>query len=590
MHTAHTGARHNGVQSRLSTVTTNVKRSLLVVGFSVVASGCATYGKGVEKALTEVEQGQFVAAEQSFKKALDAQGNDRLLYHLELGVVKHLQNDFAASNAMLEQAERIAEQLETTSVTDTMTVMMSNPRQGPYGGADFEKVYINYYKALNYFGMAEQATNRSDYLSALEGARIESRRLIIRLNNLNTLKGTYAEQAEKDDQLFNKILKIFEKLQGNLVDMDQLQYRDDAMAHYLTGISFEMNGEYDNARISYEKAAKSYEGGFVKQFRLDEEMTEQAWFDAIRMMYKDGLNTKARKARKDKLSPQRQAELKRWLSDDFAQLVVLEHKGLAPQRREMNLSLSTNPTLKALELTPYAFATDRYQLAWFYLLYADKNFVDALANYLDAMEVGIALNSFTKTQTLGPLWDTAVDLGVINAIGGSTRVTVPYYRPAKPLGASQLKINDTTVPMIKASNPAQMGIQEQMTRSSTDIQLALARAVLKGLTADTVGKAGGFMSMVGSVGKLTAQLTDAAETRNWLLLPQDIRVRRVLVEPGQHELELNSQLHGKQKHHSSITMDVKAGDIRLWRVRSLPAPATGANVPVEEPVLQTAEN
>ncbi|GGY49334.1 hypothetical protein GCM10011297_22710 [Bacterioplanes sanyensis] len=588
MHTAN----HGRPTQPASRFFTTLKRTLIVTGLGIMATGCATYGKGVEQALSEVEQGQYVAAEASFKKTLDAEGNDRLLYHLELGVVKHLQNDFAASNELLEQASRIAEDLETTSVTDTMAVMMSNPRQGPYSGADFEKVYINYYKALNYFGLAQQAQTRTEYLAALEGARIESRRLIIRLNDLNTRKGTYAEQAEKDDQLFNKILKIFEKLQGNLVDMDQLQYRDDAMAHYLTGISFEMNGEYDNARISYEKAAKSYEGGFVKQFRLDEEMTEQAWFDAIRMMYKDGLTTKARKARKDKLSPKRQTELKRWLSDDFAQLVVLEHKGLAPQRREMNLSLSANPTLKALELTPYAFATDRYQLAWFYLLYADKDFVDALANYLNAMEVGIALNSFTKTQTLGPLWDTAVDLGVINAIGSSTRVTVPYYRPVKPLGRSVLTVNGNSSDLIKASNPAQMGIQEQMTRSSTDIQLALARAVLKGLTADTVGKAGGFLSVVGTVGKLTAQLTDAAETRNWLLLPQDIRVRRVLLEPGQHELELNSQLHGKQIHRNSITMDVKAGDMRLWRVRSLPKAVTGAAAPdaAQEPVLQTAEH
>src|SRR5690606_18829172 len=112
--------------------------------------------------------------------------------------------------------------------------------------------------------------------------------LIIRLNDLNSRKGTYAEQNDKDQQTFTKLLKIFEKLQGNLVDMDKLQYRDDAMAHYLTGISFEMNGEYDDARISYQKAAKSYEDGFSKQFRLDSEMTAQAWFDTIRMMQKAG--------------------------------------------------------------------------------------------------------------------------------------------------------------------------------------------------------------------------------------------------------------------------------------------------------------
>lgn len=310
-------------------------------------SGCATYGAGVNQAITQVQQGDLVGSEASFKKALKPVGNDALLYHMELGVIKHLQGDYAGSNQLLNKAERIAEDLETTSITSSLAVMMSNPRQGPYGGADFEKMFINYYKAMNYFGLAQSATTRNERLDALDGARIESRRLIIRLNDLNSRKGTYAQQKDKDQQTFTQLLKIFEKLQGNLIDMDQLEYRDDAMAHYLTGISFEMNGEYDDARISYQKAAKSYEDGFVKQFRLDDDMTSQAWFDVVRMMRKMGDQNDARRLAKRKLSKKQRAELDKW--DDTAQLIVVEDKGLAPHRKEMNLELSVNPTLQALE-------------------------------------------------------------------------------------------------------------------------------------------------------------------------------------------------------------------------------------------------
>lgn len=544
----------------------------------ILLAGCATYGAGVTGAIQDVQKGDYASSEAKFQKALNPSGNDRLLYHMELAVVKHLEGDFTASNVLLDKAERIAEDLETTSITGSVVTLMSNPRQGPYGGADFEKVFINYYKALNYFGLAQLATDRNGYYDALEGARIESRRLIIRLNDLNSRKGTYAEQNDKDQQTFTKLLKIFEKLQGNLVDMDKLQYRDDAMAHYLTGISFEMNGEYDDARISYQKAAKSYEDGFSKQFRLDSEMTAQAWFDTIRMMQKaGGYNTEWRALAKKKLSKARQAELKNW-SADKAQIIVLEHKGLAPQRKEMSLELSVNPALQALEIRPYFFGNDKAQLAWFYVLYADKDIFDAVANYLDAAEVGYWFNSFTKTVPIGPLWNTAQDMGLLSAIGDSMRITVPYYSPVKALGESTLGVDGERSLMLKSSNPALMAVQEQMVNSSTDIQLALARSSLKALTAQSVASAGGsgsLGSILSMAGKLTAQLTDAAETRNWLLLPSDIRIRRVVVEPGEHTLALDSTLNAGQRQSAQEQVNLKAGDIHLWRVRTLP-PLAGA--------------
>ena len=553
---------------------------------AAIISGCATYGAGVQQALDQVQQGDLSGSETSLKKALKPVGNDSLLYHLELGIVKHLQRDYAASNQLLNQAERIAEDLETTSVTDTLAVMMSNPRQGPYAGADFEKMFINYYKAMNYFGIAQTATSRNARLDALDGARVESRRLIVRLNDLNSRKGTYAEQKDKDEQTFTQLLKIFEKLQGNLIDMDQLQYRDDAMAHYLTAISFEMNGEYDNARISYQKAAQSYEDGFVKQFRLDKGMTAQAWFDVIRMMRKQGDKDDAKRLAKRKLNAQQRAQLARW--DNTAQVVVIEDKGLAPQRREMNLDLSVNPTLQALEIRPYSVYNNPAQLAWFYVLYADKGIVDAVANYLDATEVGFVFSSFTKTVTLGPLWDTAQDLGLIQAIGSSMRITIPYYEPIAKMGHSELLVGDNSYRLLKSSSPAQMGLQEQIVNSGFDIQMALARASLKALTASKVGEAGGeFGGLLAMAGKLTAQLTDAAETRNWLLLPSDVRIRRVALEPGTHQLTLDSTLEYGRTQRQQETVTLKSGDIHLWQVRSL-APAADAQPGAVKALVETA--
>jgi hypothetical protein len=570
-------------------------RSLLKKSSALIAvlvlSGCATYGTGLDAALKSAQQGDYVSAEQGITKNLKPDGADRLLYNLELAVLKHLQGQYTESNRLLGVAERIAEDLETTSVGNSLAAFMTNPRQGDYAGSDFEKVFINYYKALNYLALASQAATKNDRLDAIESARIESRRLGIRLNALNSDKGTYQEQKDKDEQLFSQIMDVFDKLQGNLIDFDKLEYRDDAMAHYLTGISFEANGEFDNARISYQKAAKSYEEGFAEQFKLGSDMTKQAWFDTVRMMRKaGGYNNEWPRLAKKKLSKAQRQQLKDY--DGKSQLVVIEHVGMVPHRKEMNVQLSVNSYTKSLELRPY-FGTGNTQLeklAWFYVVYADKSLLDLVANYYDATFVGFILNDFTKTIPLGPAWDSAAQLGLINAIGSGLRITVPYYAPPKEKpGASFVSLDGKQYNMKSASNPAVMGLNEQLLSANTDIQLALARGAFKALTAQKAGElAGGqFGGLLATVGNLAAQLSDAAETRNWLMLPYEVRVTRIPVEAGSYSLDINSVVHkGAPAIKQSRQVVVQENELQLVQVRSMPYQKQAAVTPAAEAALK----
>ncbi|MDK2778246.1 MAG: hypothetical protein KYX62_11330 [Pseudomonadota bacterium] len=551
---------------------TSCRRLILILPV-VVMAGCATYGAGMNGAIADLQQGDYDGSAAKIQKELSPTGSDRLLYFLELGMVRQLQGDYAASNELLEQAERIADDLETSRVRDELAVLMTNPRMGAYAGAEFERVFINYYKALNYLGLAEQAPTRNARLDALEGARVEARRVIIRLNDINSRKGNYREKKDKDEQTFSQLMDVFAKLMGNLVDADDWQYRDDAMAHYLAGLSFEMNGEYDDARISYQKAAEAYEGGFVKQYFLDPQVTQQAWFDVIRMMrraggYEHDWPVLAEK----KLDAGWRQQLDDW-SPDKAQLVVLEDKGLAPQRREMNLELSVNPGLRSLQLRPYLIGNDRDELRWFYVLYADKNLYGLVTGYLNLTRSTYQPVFFTKTVPLGPLWYSAEQLGLIDAIGSSMRVTVPYYSPLTPLGPSTLKVAGQSLPLLEASSPGMIALQEQLVNAGHDIRAALARSAFKALAAMKAGQAAtddnSGASLFALAGKLVAQLTDAAETRNWLLLPQDIRLRRVTLEPGEQTLELDSTVKGGALASHRATVNLQPGEIYLWRVRTL---------------------
>jgi hypothetical protein len=555
-------------------------------------SGCATYGSGVEKALQAAKKGQYLEAEQSMATALTPTGVDRLLYHMELAVLKHLQGQYLESNQLLDVAEKIAEDLEITSVSNSLAAFMTNPRYGNYAGADFEKVFINYYKALNYMAISNGAATRNARLDAIESARIESRRLGIRLNTLNSDKGSYAEQKDIDDQIFSQVLDVFSLLRGNLIDHDSLEYRDDAMAHYLTGITYEANGEYDNARISYQKAATSYEQGYSEQFDLGSDMTSQAWFDTVRMMrLAGGYNNEWPGLASKKLSVLQRKQLVEY--DDKSQLVVIEHVGIVPQRKEMNVQLSADAGNRSLILRPYysTLKSHREKLAWFYLVYADKSLANLLVHYRNNDFFNFILNDFQKTIYLAGAWSAIAELGFIDAIGTGLRVTVPYYSPPtnKP-GASFAKIVGKNYPMKLAASPANMGLNEQLLNANEDIRLALTRGVFKALTADKAAAlAGGELSgFLAAVGKVASQLSDAAETRNWLMLPYEVRITRIPLDAGSYDIEMNSEvLKGKPLVIQNQHVILQENDIQVVQVRSMPYSNQVQTVPEENKIKKS---
>ena len=542
----------------------------------VQLAGCATYGSGVQQALTAVEEGDYAKAATQIQSSLSADGKDRLLYNLELGVIRHLEGNYAESNRLLEDAARISESLKKKQLRDSLVVMMSNPRNADYAGNTHEEMMIYYYKALNYLAIAGQLPPGNARLDAVEGARIESRRLLLRLQALRNNEGSYNQYKDKEERTFSKVMDVFSVLVGNLVDTDDLTYRDDALAHYLTGVSFEMNDEYDNARISYLKAAESYESGYSEQFQLGNGMAQQAWLDVARMMRRTGFSdNEITQITGGKLSESQLSLLES--VTDKSQLLVIEHKGRVPEKKELNLQLSINPNLRALELQPYFFEYSQEEINWFYLLYADKMFYGLVADYLNATR-NFRVDFFTKTIFLGPLYDTAESMGLTNAVGSSLRVAVPYYGRPLDYGQSLLTIDKQTWSLDPAASPQLMAIQEQMKNAGPEIRAALSRAAVKAITASAIGSQDST-GLLAFAGKLAAQLSDAAETRSWLLLPGEIQIRRLFLEPGDHTLTLDSHLTDNRRQQIQKQVSLKPGDIQLWTVRTTGANTTSKALP-----------
>lgn len=138
-------------------------------------------------------------------------GNDGLLYLMDLGLSLHSAGDYAESNKAFLRAEDIAEIKDYTSLSNEAASLLVGENVRQYQGEDFEKTLITLFIAMNYAAMGD-----------LENARVACRRANSRLWRLKSEGGR--------------------------------DYTENAFAHYLIGVIAQSEGEEDNAAISFRKA------------------------------------------------------------------------------------------------------------------------------------------------------------------------------------------------------------------------------------------------------------------------------------------------------------------------------------------------
>ncbi|MCY1020804.1 COG3014 family protein [Pyxidicoccus sp. MSG2] len=179
----------------------------------VLLSGCAgdyvARTRGVRAAYQSEDYARALSTLESTARSLV--DKDRLLVLMDKGMVLHAAGQWAESNAVLEQAERLSEQLDAVSVSEEAGALVTNERQRTYRGEDFEKLMISVLQALNYAELGED-----------ESAMVEVRQVNDRL-----------EKMVSDEK------KPYEQL---------------AIARYLGGVLREDERDWDGAYIDYAKA------------------------------------------------------------------------------------------------------------------------------------------------------------------------------------------------------------------------------------------------------------------------------------------------------------------------------------------------
>jgi hypothetical protein len=136
---------------------------------------------------------------------------DRLLLLMDRGMVLHAAGQWAESIEVFAEADRVAGELDITSVSEEAKTLATSERERAYRGEDFERLMISVLQALNY------------------------------------------AQLGQDEDALVEVRRVNERLQ-KMVDDEKKPYQQLAIARYLGGVLYEDQGDWDSAYIDYAKA------------------------------------------------------------------------------------------------------------------------------------------------------------------------------------------------------------------------------------------------------------------------------------------------------------------------------------------------
>ncbi len=541
----------------------NLVKAGSVLTLAALMTACASHSDRMQDATTLMKYSEYEAAQELAEAAMSGERN-RLLRLMEVGVLKHLQGDYRASNALLDEADFLADELFTTSLSDMLTRLGSNATMVTYRGTIYERVYIHYYKTLNYLYLAEEAQNREEFLRFMDSARIEGRRAQILLDENLVKKGSYEEAESEREKLLTRMLDLFAAINGEVINPRELTFRDNAFTHYMIGTLYERYGELDNARVSYERAANTYEQGYASQYHLSTGMARQAWFDTARILRIQRDNRWQRIAN-EKLKRAEIQKLRDWDPSRHAQLLVIKEVDMMNPRGELNLWMRLNTDNNQIIIQPMLTGDkdqQAYQLAWFHYLYADKGLLRVVERIRADDYVGLLEDSHQKTISVGPLRETLDSIGLTEVLASTgVRLTVPlfyYYEPA--IKRSTLELGGgQEVNLMNADNLAGLAMAQHLVDAQSELNYAMA---IESLRLTLCVQAG----MPAPLCALTAAGTASADTRLWVTLPNSIRITRHILEPGDYEMTLKSDA-GSFVVTEEKNLTLQAGELAIWRAR-----------------------
>ena len=221
---------------------------------AVSCSSVATRKKFYEPITTDVKSQNYKGAYLKIESARDKNKyskKDRLLYYLDSGFAAHYASLFDTSNVKLTRAEEAADDLFTKSISRAATSILLNDNVLEYSGEDYEVLYTNLIKTLNYLSIGQ-----------FDEAFVEVRRANLKLELLDQKYGNAAKTLQNGVEGDTAGVKIN-------YDLAKVRFNNDAFARYLSMHMYAADGKMDDARIDYDYMVRAFnEQPFIYNFPM----------------------------------------------------------------------------------------------------------------------------------------------------------------------------------------------------------------------------------------------------------------------------------------------------------------------------------
>ena len=495
-------ARRFPTGARIRSVPRSACRYLVICVIGLYVAGCAHPSTRYALVEESLRAGDPLRAAQIIEQAEPEYGSEsRVLYAMDRGMTLHVAGRYQDSNAVLDQAEEEIERLYTRRATIETKAFLTNDSKLPFEGAPYEQTMINVIKALNYAVMG----NWTDAL-------VEARKIDHRLNVLTDRTGP------------------------------KEGYRDDAFARYLTGLLYEIAGDFNNAFIAYRKAYELY-------------AAVQSWAHVTLppMLRADLLRMTAALH-----MTQEHAEYAQAFPDvawrpyeetkELGQIVLVSHNGRSPRKEDRMIDVPVS--LDALNLVLISNALGHGQRG----TTPGRQAADSILYGLNGHVVRVAIPTLVPQKT-------SIAYGDVTLTG--------------PAGSFQTH----TELMQNLTAVAERSLSDRLAGISVK---AAARAVVKYSLAEGVGRgaraAGGKDTgpliglLVGSLAKAWAVASEEADKRTWRTLPDEIQIARLWVAPGEYEFK--TRYAGRDTAHIARNVvkivTIRGGETKLFSERVLP--------------------
>lgn len=258
-----------------------ILRWSLAASVLALMAGCTGYSAIRSGIDAHIAAGQPLQALELMEQRPPAD-RDRVVYLLDKALLLRQANRFADSNAALEQAKALIDELEALSLREEGSAFVVNDGIRSYVGEPFEQALLHVYAALNYLDLGDPGA-----------ARVEVLQVEQRLRTLVEDEGPFAR---------------------------------DPMAFYLAGVIYEIQGETSDALIAYRKALEALDA-----HRERYGVAVPGALRSVMLRLTEGLG----------LDDEHERLAKRFGTVEIetpgageGELVVLFHNGLAPIKRE----------------------------------------------------------------------------------------------------------------------------------------------------------------------------------------------------------------------------------------------------------------